>query len=209
MRECNKVATHTAGSLTGSPLTNAGSGNYITGTVVPIDGSTTTNTLKKGDVITFDTVYACNPITKQSTGFLREFVVTADFTASGGAGNVSISPAIIPSGAFQNICAADSTALAGVPDNKAVVTKTQASAGTASVANQHMAWWRKAIGLVTVPIAPLDGAVKSVTRTYDGISLTFTSGADIMNFKTIKRVDLAFGVDIFQPYQDQVVRITG
>ncbi|HEY6019180.1 MAG TPA: P22 phage major capsid protein family protein [Candidatus Paceibacterota bacterium] len=203
IKECNKIASHSVGTMAGSPITN---GAYQVGSSIAIDGFTSGKGLKKGDVVTFDTVYACNPVTKKSTGALRQFVVTADVTAAATSLTMSVSPAVIPSGAFQNICASDSSALAGIPDGKAMTVVT----GTASTAYaQNLAWWKKAIGLVTVPIAPLEGAVKSVTRTYDGISLTFTTGADVMNYKTIKRVDMAFGVDIFNAYLDQVVRITG
>ena len=196
MRSSNKIASHTVGA---TPATTAQvNGVDIVGSSVAFD--TQSATFKKGDVITFAGVYAVNPITKQSTGFLRQFTVTADCAST----PVLISPAVIPSGAFQNVTGA-SGAIAGIPDN-AVITTMTGSGSTAYA--QNLAFWKKAIGLVTVPIAPLEGAVKFVTRTYDGISLTFTTGGDIMNFETIKRVDLAYGVDIFQGYQDQVVRIT-
>ena len=211
MRESNKVANHTVGSFTSTGANVLANGVYQTGSSIAVDAFTTGKTLKKGDIITFGVlgtstaVMAVNPVTKKSTGQLRQFVVTEDVLAAGNAATIKISPAVIPNGAFQNITGATAD-LTGIPDNAEVSLIT----GTVSTTYaQHMAWWRKAIGLVTVPIAPLEGAVKSVTRTYDGISLTFTEGADVMNFKTIKRVDLAFGVDIFPAYMDQIVRITG
>lgn len=205
MIESNKVVAHTVGTLAGSPKVNAGAGNFVTGSTLPIDGSTTTNTLKKGDVITISTLYSVNPITKRSTGVLRRFVVTEDFTASGGAGNVSISPAIIPSGAFQNVTGATGD-VSGAADNADIVVLT----GTASTQHQqNLAWWKDAIGLVCVPVAPLTAGVKSATRNYEGLSITVSEGSDIMNYKSIRRIDCAFGVKVFSNYQDQVVRITG
>jgi hypothetical protein len=209
MRESNKVANHTSGSVTSTGANVLVNGAF-TGSSMAVDAFTTGKTLKKGDVITIGVigtstaVMAVNPVTKKSTGQLRQFVVTEDVTAAGNAATVTISPPVIPSGSFQNVTGATAD-LTAVPDNAEVVRITSAVSTTYA---QNLAWWKKAIGLVTVPISPLEGAVKSVTRTYDGISLTFTSGADIMNFKTIKRVDLAFGVDIFNAYQDQIVRIT-
>lgn len=202
MRESNKVVSHLCGSSSGSPLAN---GVNQTGTAIAFDASGgATDTYLKGDVVTFDGVYAVNPITKKSTGQLRQFVLTASTTCVASAGTLSVSPAVIPSGSFQNVTGATGD-IAGIPDNAAL---TVVSLRNSSSYAQNLAFWKKAIGLVTVPIAPLEGAVKSVTRSHEGISLTFTTGSDIMNFKTIKRVDLAYGVDIFSAYQDQIVRIT-
>ena len=196
MATSNKIAVFTEGAT--AATTAQANGVDQVGSSIAYD--TQGIALKKGAVVTFAGVYAVNPITKQSTGFLRQFTLTADLTAT----PMKISPEVIPSGAFQNITGA-SGAIAGIPDN-AVITSMTGSASTAYA--QNLAFWKKAIGLVTVPIKPLEGAVKSVTRTYDGVSLTFTTGSDIMNFETIHRVDLAYGVDIFSGYQDQIVRIT-
>jgi hypothetical protein len=63
-------------------------------------GSTT---FKQGDIVTFSTVDAVDPETKADRGFLQQFVVTADY--AGGAGNMTISPTPITSGATQNVTA--------------------------------------------------------------------------------------------------------
>lgn len=208
MIESNKVVAHTVGSATSTGsniLVNVGSGNFGTGSSIPVDAFTTGTTLKAGDVITFATLYSVNPITKKSTGQLRKFVITADVTAAGNAATLSISPPIIPSGAFQNVTGATGD-VSGVADNTAVAIVT----GTASTAyQQNLAWWKDAIGLVCVPVAPLTAGVKSATRNYEGLSITVSEGSDIMNYKSIRRIDCAFGVKVFSNYQDQVVRITG
>ena len=202
MKEGNFLPTHTNGSVTSTGANVLTNGTDQVGSSIAVDAFTTGKTYAKGDVITFADVYAVDPVTLRSTGQLRQFVITAAVTAAGNAATLSVSPAVIPSGAFKNIIAADNTDLAGIPDGKAVTLVS----GTVSTSYaQNLAWWKKAIGLVTVPIAPLEG-VKSVTRTHQGISLTFSMAGDIMNFETIKRIDMAFGVNVF--YMDQVVRIT-
>lgn len=54
-----------------------------------------------GDVFTIAGVYRVHPETKVNTGVLQQFVLTAAYT--GGAGNMSISPAIVTSGPQQNV----------------------------------------------------------------------------------------------------------
>ena len=205
MNEANFIASHTVGSATSTGaniLTN--NATPQTGSVISINTWTTGTTILKGDIVTVAGVYSVNPVTKKSTGLLRQFVVTANVTSAGNAGDLNISPPIIVSGAFQNVTGSTAD-ITGVPNGAIVTIKT----GTASTAYaQNLAWWKNAIGLVTVPIAPLDGVPKSIQRTYDGISITLSSGGDIMNFETIHRLDMAFGVNAFDPYLDHIIRIT-
>ena len=70
------VATHTKGTLAGSPLTNSATAGS---TSVPINGATAATTLLHGDIIAIAGNY---------------YVVTADVTLAAGAGNVSIYPAL-------------------------------------------------------------------------------------------------------------------
>lgn len=203
-REGNFLPMHTNGSVTTTGANVLTNGANQVGSTIAVDAFTTGTTYEEGDVITFADVYGVDPVSGQSTGQLREFVIRADVTAAGNAANLSISPAVVPSGAFKNITGATAD-LTGIPDGKAVTLKT----GTVSTAySQNMAWWKNAIGLVTVPILPLEGVKSSVQKTYKGIHLTFSMDGDIMNFETIKRIDLAYGVNIFDKYIDQAVRIT-
>jgi len=107
------IYTHTVGPLGGTPLVNGAS---QTGASLITDGWTAAaaSRLKKGDVFTIAGVNAVNPITKQSTGALQQFVVTAD-VSSDGSGNLTaaIYPSIVTSGALQTVTAspADNAAL--------------------------------------------------------------------------------------------------
>ena len=90
------IPTHTVGALGGTPLVN---GANQTGSSIITNGwtSAAATRLKRGDIIQFASVYAVNPKSRQSTGQLRNFVVTAD-TASDASGNMTIpiSPPLIP-----------------------------------------------------------------------------------------------------------------
>lgn len=97
------VVAHTVGPLGGTPAVNGGS---QTGASLITDGWTASaaSRLKKGDVFTIANVFAVNPQSRQSTGQLRQFVVTADVSSDGsGNATIGISPAIVTSGAFQNV----------------------------------------------------------------------------------------------------------
>lgn len=211
MKKSNKIAHLTAGTFTSTGSNVLANGVNQTGASIAVDAFTTGKTLKKGDIITFGVlgtataVCGVNPVTGKTTNKLRQFVITADVTAAGNAATLSISPPVIPSGAFKNITG-NTADLTGIPDNAEVIMHPSITVNTTYA--QNLAWWKKAIGLVVVPIAPLEG-LKSETRTHEGISITFSTSGDIMNFKTIKRADMAFGVDIFNAYLDQVCRITG
>ncbi len=78
------VPLHTSGTMGGTPLTNGVIAAGIA--LLDIDGTTGTNTLVKGDIITIDTVVDVN-------GNLIPFVVTADIAAVAGAfTGIGISP---------------------------------------------------------------------------------------------------------------------
>jgi hypothetical protein len=89
----------------GTPVTN---GANQSGSSLVTDGWTaTTTTLPAGTVVTIADVYAINPETKESLGYLKQFTVTAA-SVTDGAGNstLALSPEIIgPSDPRQNVSA--------------------------------------------------------------------------------------------------------
>jgi len=125
------LALHTVGVATGTPLVNgatqettyAASGDTWTQTIVT-DGWTnsTTDILLAGDVITIAGCNSVNRKTRQDTGDLQTFVVTADANsgASTGPATLTISPPIIISGPYQTVAASPA-------NNAAITVKTGAS----------------------------------------------------------------------------------
>jgi hypothetical protein len=94
------LATNTA-TFTGSLTSGWASSSTIT-----ISATTAAAPIQQGDVITIANVYAVNPQNRQpyGTNRLRNFVVTSAVTiASGGSASVTVSPAIITAGQFQNV----------------------------------------------------------------------------------------------------------
>lgn len=184
------IARHTVGPLGGTPVINGAnqgitSGWANTGSVIT-NGWTAAaaNRLKAGDVVTFAGCNSVNPVTKQTTGQLMQFVVTAD-VSSDGAGNLTmtVSPAIITAGPFQNVTAS--------PTNGGAVTVN----GTAATSYaRNLAWHQDAFELAVVKMVDLAefggwGAVRS----QDGFSLRVFRQAAISTDTVGNRVDALYG----------------
>lgn len=171
------VALHTNGAATATNINGAGqTGSTIT--VIAVAGGT----LATGTVITLPGVYAVNPQTRVSTGVLADFVVTADAVAT--ATSISISPAIVTSGAYQNVTASPTT---GQP----YVIK-----GAASTAyNCNVGFHEDAFTLAMVPMAtPPDGTGARVEQiSHNGYTIKVTDFYDGTNDNVITRLDVLFG----------------
>jgi hypothetical protein len=192
------VPTWTYGPRGGAPLVN-GAGQ--TGTSLVTDGWTAAAATRVavGDVFTIASVFAVNPVNKQSTGQLRQFVVASGSnTASDGAGNLTltISPPITTSGAYQ-------TVTAGAADNAALTF-----VGTASTSYPHNGMFhRDAFALVTVPLELPRGATFKARASYDGVSVRVINDYDIDNDRDIIRLDVMYGTKTLYP--ELACRIVG
>lgn len=173
------VDIHTNGTqaVAGTNINGAGqTGASIT--VVGLAG-----TITKGTVITLPGSFAVNPQSRASTGTLAQFVVTADVAAA--ATVIPISPAIVTSGAFQNVTASPTT---GQPF---VIF------GTASGAyNTNVAFHKDAFTLAMVPMwAPPGGkgVIDVAQESYKGFNIKVTEVYDGINDNSIMRLDVLFG----------------
>jgi hypothetical protein len=173
------VDTHTNGTqvVTGTAVAGAGQ----TGAAVTV--AATGGTITRGTVVTFPGVFAVNPQSRQSTGVLAQFVITADL--AGGVTSLPISPAIVTSGAFQNVTASPTTA-----QNFLIV-------GAASTSYQtNIAYHKDAFTLAMVPMwAPTDGkgVIGVHQETSDGFTIKVTEFYDGTNDVPITRLDVLFG----------------
>lgn len=157
---------------------------------IALDGDTGSATLKAGDVFTIAGVYAVNPQTRQSTGSLQQFVVTADATASSGAwSSVSISPAIYTA----------SHALATVDafpaDNAVVTVLGDASKNYA----QNLVYHKDAIAFATADLLMPQGVDMASRQVHNGISMRIVRQYDINNDRMPCRVDVLYGYSVIRP----------
>lgn len=166
---------HTVGSQDGAYTVNGAS---QTGSTLTVQAGT--GTMLKGDVFTLAGVYRVHPETKTNTGVLQQFVVTADY--AGGAGDISISPAITTSGAFQNVSAS--------PASGAALTFV----GTASTAhNVNLAYHRDAFTFATADLIMPRGVDFAAREVMDGISMRIVRQYDINNDNMPCRIDVLYG----------------
>ena len=200
------IKKHTVGALGGTPLVNGGSQTSTYTDVkdtnqqtLNIDGATNSVTgwAKQGDVFTIAGVFAVNPVTKETQAFLQQFVVKADANSNGsGAVALTISPAIITSGAYQTVSAA--------PADNAAITWL----GSASTAYpQNLVFHPDALTLAVVPLIKPDGAVRCEQRSYKGINMRLITGYDINNDLSMWRFDILYGVKALMP--ELACRVSG
>jgi hypothetical protein len=193
------IRTHTVGVATGTPLVNGANQNSTYANVkdtntqtLNTDGWTasTTGILKKGDVFTIAGVYAVNPVTKAVLPFLKQFAVTADADsgASTGPAALTITPAIISSGAFQNVSA--------TPADNAAIT-VMGTGGTNY--RQNLMFHRNAFALAMVPLVSPPGAVDVSRQSYKGTSVRIIPVYDGTNDKSAWRCDILFGAKTIDP----------
>ncbi len=173
------IDLHTNG--TAVVATNTVNGAGQTGSTITV--AALNGTVTKGTKVTFAGVFAVNPQSRVSTGTLAQFVVTAD--AAGAATSLLISPALTPSGAFQNVTAS--------PANAAVITIF----GTASGAyNANVAFHKDAFTLATVPMWMPQGGKGVIDvhqESYKGLTMKVTEFYDGINDNSIIRFDVLFG----------------
>jgi len=153
---------------------------------IALTATTATAGLKQGDVITIANVYAVNPQNRQSYGKLRNFVVTADVTvATSGTTSVTVSPAVISGGQFQNVSILSTSATAAVtPFNN-----------TGVVSPQNIIMHRNAFTLAVADLELPDG-VHFAGRASDkeiGLSMRVVRQYTINNDSIPTRLDVLYG----------------
>ncbi len=175
------VQSQTNGTQPVGTATVNGAGQ--SGAAITVNGGTVTGTITKGSKITFAGIFAVNPQSRQSTGVLAQFTVTADVAAA--AVTIPISPALVPNGAFQNVT--------GSPANAAVITIFGTASGSYSF---NPAFHKDAFTLAMVPMwAPAGGkGVVDVTQAeYKGFRIKVTEFYDGMGDVSIMRLDVLYG----------------
>lgn len=175
---------HTTGS-------DDATGDYLTNDATAQDGATLTvdtgaGTLKAGDIITIDGVFRVHPETKVSTGQLMQFVITAD--AGANATELAISPAIVASGAKQNV----SNAAA----NDKAITKVGGASASHGIS---MGFHRDAFAFATADLVMPKGVDFASRQVLDGISMRIVRQYDINNDQFPCRLDVLYGHKAIRP----------
>lgn len=189
------IARHTVGALGGSPIVGAAN---QTGSVLAVTGFTAAAAprLNQGDVFTMG-VNGVNPQSRQNTGTLQQFVVTAPVSSDGaGAASIPISPAIITAGPYQTVT--------GSPAASAPLV-IMGTAGQQSP--QGLGFHPDAMTLVMADLEEPQG-VWMADRVNDkqlGISIRIVKAYDIFSDSQPARLDVLWGVATVRP--EMAVRI--
>ena len=176
------LSTNTA-TFTGSLTSGWASTSTIT-----IASASAAAALNQGDVIQIANVYAVNPQNRQAYGSnkLRNFVVTSAVTiGSGSSASVTVSPAIITAGQFQNVSVSATS-------SSAVVTPFN---NTGTVSPQNIVMHRNAFTLAVADLELPEG-VHFAGRASDkeiGLSMRVVRQYTINNDSIPTRLDVLYG----------------
>lgn len=177
------VIAHTTGTLAQGSATINGAGQTGLSLVV----NALAGNLNIGDIITVAGVYAVNRITKQSTGRLRQFVVTANVAA--GATAIPIYPAIVPAQNGQQVQYQTVTAS---PANGAAVNPTNVLAASTTY-QKNFAFAPEAVTLATADLEIPQHVHEAARESFDGVSMRMVTDYFIGTDQLITRLDVLYG----------------
>ena len=178
------IPTATTGTAAATTGYLANSATAQVGASIIVDTGTTTFAV--GDVITFAGVFSVHPETKASSGVLQPFVVTAAAGAS--STTLAISPAIVASGATQNVSN-------GIADNAAV----SKIGGASAVYKPSLAFHKDAFTFATADLVLPRGVDMTSRSVQDGISMRMVRQYDINNDRFPVRFDVLYGYLAMRP----------
>lgn len=175
--------SHTTGALAQGSATVNGAGQ--TGLTLTVNALAAA--LNQGDIITIAGVNQVNRITKQSTGLLRQFAVTAPVAA--GATAIPIYPAIVPPQGGQPVAYQTVTAS---PANGAAVNQANGLAPGATY-RKNFAYAPDAVTLATADLEIPRGVHEAARAVFDGVSMRMVTDYFIGSDQLITRLDVLYG----------------
>ena len=184
------IANHTTGVTPTAPIVAAGSTFSQGATSINITFTSGSPTFKVGDVFTIAGVFAVNPQTRQSTGALQQFTVTADVSVSSGTtATLSVSPAIFTS----------AHALATVNAFPAASAALTFLGGSATGYAQNLVYHKDAITFATADLLLPQGVDMASRQVHNGISMRIVRQYDINNDRMPCRIDVLYGYKVIRP----------
>ena len=196
MNGANQYYTPKATSTAGTGETSNVDNRYQT-----ISITVTSGTVKVGDAFTIANVFEVHHITKQSTGVLKTFRVSAILTGGGGTGTIQISPPIISGGGstdpelqYKNVSA--------TPANGAALVWLNTATGYA-----NPFWQADAFEIVPGQYEPDPNAGLMVAKatTSNGITVAMFRQGAIGDLSTKYRWDVFYGLVNKQPQMTGVM----
>ena len=182
------IVTHTTGNFPLLPICAATVPSTQGATTLDITYTSGTKSLKQGDVFTIASVYSVNPQTRQSTGSLQQFVVTADQTLTSTSATISFQPPMYtPTNALATV------------DAFPVASAALVFLGSAStVYPQNLVYHKNAITLATADLLLPQGVDMASRQVHNGISMRIVRQYDINNDRMPCRVDVLYGYSVIR-----------
>jgi len=196
--ETQNTYTHVGGAYVPSGSAIEIKGANQTGSTILTDGYTSA-AFVEGDVFTIEGVYGVNPQTRQSTGQLQQFRITAPTTFSATDLSLPIEPAIVITGPFQNVTAA--------PADNADLTF---HSSTGRTYKEGLAFHKDFAALVCVDQEEINGygAESKMVRDPDsGLAFRSVTAYDIQTNKVYNRMEILYGWAI--QYGELACRVSG
>jgi hypothetical protein len=183
------ISQHTTGTTPTAPIV-ASTVTAEGSTSLAISFTTGSPTFRIGDVFTVANVFAVNPQTRQSTGSLQQFVVTANLDISSTTtGTLTVSPAMYTS----------ANALATInafPQSGAALTFL---GGSATAYPQNLIYHKDAITFATADLLLPQGVDMASRQVHNGISMRIVRQYDINNDRLPCRIDVLYGFSTIRP----------
>lgn len=184
------VLKHTTGTF------SAGTVNGANQTGLTLTVNAITGTLTLGDIITVANVNAVNRVTKQSTGQVRQFVLTA--AAGNGATSLSIYPAIVPPSNF--IAGGPQVQYQTTDSSPANAAAISLATPASSVFRKNIAYTPEAITMATADLVlPQQGIVEGARESFDNISMRMITDYTVGTDQLITRLDVLYGFLYVRP----------
>ena len=187
------VKAHTCGTYTGSTpvvaTTVAANSTWASTSTLATSGwNSGATTLNAGDVFTIAGVYMVNPQTHQTLGTLQNFVVVNTVSDTSGSITVTVAPAIVTTGGFQNVSAAPQSGAA------ILLNGDTSGVGTSGVTSQYaLAFDRDAIMLAAKELVPTSvGLGKTTTDDQTRIPIRVVQAYDVRTNQEILRFDVMY-----------------
>jgi hypothetical protein len=193
--EDQTTINHTTGTFTAGTVAGAGQ----TGTAI-LATNAITGTLLAGDFITISGVFGVNRLTRQSTGRLRQFVVTANVLTA--ATSIPIYPALVgPSGInpvqYQTVTASP---LASAPISLVNLPN--------EIYTKNIAYTPDAFTMATADLELPEGVWERSRAQFDGVSMRSILAYNPQTDQAIDRLDVLFGFLAVRPEWAVVVADT-
>ena len=183
------ISQHTTGTTPTAPIV-AATVTAEGSTSLAISFSSGSPTFRIGDVFTVANVFAVNPQTRQSTGSLQQFVVTANLDISSTTtGTLTVSPAMYTS----------ANALATINAFPASGAALTFLGGSATQYPQNLIYHKDAITFATADLLLPQGVDMASRQVHNGISMRIVRQYDINNDRLPCRIDVLYGFSAIRP----------